>query len=52
MKELVVYPLVPEIKVREYLSWIHDSTDALDVNESIYIDGCHVNGLVHRAKKQ
>jgi hypothetical protein len=40
----VVYPLVQEIKEREHLDWIHDFTDAFDVKEYIYIDGCHVNG--------
>ena len=40
----VVYPLVLEIKEREHLDWIHDFTDAFDVNEYIYIDSCHVNG--------
>lgn len=39
----VVYPLVQEIKEREHLDWIHDFTDAFDVKEYIYIDGCHVN---------
>jgi hypothetical protein len=40
----VVYPLVQEIKERELLDWIHNFTDAFDVKEYIYIDGCHVNG--------
>ena len=40
----MVYPLVQEIKEREHLDWIHDFTDAFDVKEYIYIDGCHVNG--------
>jgi hypothetical protein len=29
---------------RENLVWIHDLSDAFDVDEYIYIDGCHVNG--------
>jgi hypothetical protein len=40
----LVYPLVLEIKEREHLDWIHDFTDAFDVDEYIYIDSCHVNG--------
>lgn len=40
----LVYPLVLEIKEREHLDWIHDFTDAFDVEEYIYIDSCHVNG--------
>jgi len=40
----LVYPLVLEIKEREHLDWIHDLTDAFDVDEYIYIDSCHVNG--------
>jgi len=40
----VVYPLVQEIKEREHLDWIHDFTDAFNVQEYIYIDSCHVNG--------
>jgi hypothetical protein len=40
----MVYPLVREIQSRENLAWIHDITDAFDVDEYIYIDGCHVNG--------
>ena len=40
----LVYPLVLEIKEREQLDWIHDFTDAFDVEEYIYIDSCHVNG--------
>ncbi|MEX2491406.1 MAG: SGNH/GDSL hydrolase family protein [Nitrospirales bacterium] len=40
----LVYPLVLEIKKREHLDWIHDLTDAFDVDEYIYIDSCHVNG--------
>jgi len=40
----MVYPLVREIQARENLAWIHDITDAFDVDEYIYIDGCHVNG--------
>ncbi len=39
-----VYPFVREIQARENLDWIHDLTDAFDVEEYIYIDGCHVNG--------
>ena len=39
----LVYPLVLEIKEREHLDWIHDLTDAFDVDEYIYIDSCHVN---------
>jgi len=35
--------IVQEIKEREHLEWIHDFTDAFDVKEYIYIDGCHVN---------
>ncbi|KPK25394.1 MAG: hypothetical protein AMK69_14410 [Nitrospira bacterium SG8_3] len=41
----VIYPLVQEIKEREHLDWVHDFTDAFDVKEYIYIDGCHVNSL-------
>ena len=41
----IVYPLVREIQVRENLDWIHDFTDAFDVDDYIYIDSCHVNGL-------
>ena len=40
----MVYPFVREIQARENLVWIHDFTDAFDVDEYIYIDGCHVNG--------
>jgi hypothetical protein len=40
----MVYPFVREIQARENLDWIHDLTDAFDVEEYIYIDGCHVNG--------
>lgn len=40
----MVYPFVREIQEREKLGWIHDFTDAFDVDEYIYIDGCHVNG--------
>jgi hypothetical protein len=40
----LVYPVVLEIKEREHLDWIHDFTDAFDVDEYIYIDSCHVNG--------
>ena len=39
-----IYPLVLEIKAKEHLDWIHDFTDAFDVDEYIYIDSCHVNG--------
>ena len=39
-----VYPFVREIQARENLVWIHDLSDAFDVDEYIYIDGCHVNG--------
>ncbi len=40
----LVYPLVLEIKKKEHLDWIHDFTDAFNVDEYIYIDSCHVNG--------
>ena len=40
----MVYPFVLEIQAKENLKWIHDFTDAFDVNEYLYIDGCHVNG--------
>jgi len=40
----LVYPLVLEIKEREHLDWIHDFTEAFDVDQYIYIDSCHVNG--------
>ena len=40
----LVYALVLEIKEREHLDWIHDFTDAFDVDEYIYIASCHVNG--------
>lgn len=40
----MVYPFVREIQERENLGWIHDFTEAFDVDEYIYIDGCHVNG--------
>jgi hypothetical protein len=40
----VVYQFVWEIVRREKIAWIHDFTDAFDVDEYIYIDGCHVNG--------
>jgi lysophospholipase L1-like esterase len=39
-----VYPFIREIQARENLVWIHDLSDAFDVDEYIYIDGCHVNG--------
>ena len=39
-----VYPFILEIKAKEHLDWIHDFTDAFDVDEYIYIDSCHVNG--------
>ncbi len=39
----VIYPLVQEIKEREHLDWVHDFTDAFDVKEYLYIDGCHAN---------
>jgi hypothetical protein len=41
----MVYPFVREIQAKENLAWIHDFTDAFDVDEYIYIDSCHVNGL-------
>jgi lysophospholipase L1-like esterase len=39
-------PLFGKFKreTRENLVWIHDLSDAFDVDEYIYIDGCHVNG--------
>lgn len=40
----LVYPFIREIQTRDNLVWIHDFTDAFDVDEYIYIDGCHVNG--------
>ncbi len=40
----VVYRFVREIVRREKIDWIHDLTDAFDVDEYIYIDSCHVNG--------
>ena len=40
----MVYPFVREIQAKENLVWIHDLTDAFDIDEYIYIDGCHVNG--------
>ncbi len=41
----LVYPLVQGIKAREQLDWVHDFSDAFDIKEAIYIDGCHVNSL-------
>ena len=41
----MVYPFIQEIQAKESLTWIHDLTDAFDVDDYIYIDGCHVNGL-------
>jgi len=41
----MVYPLVREIQSRDNLEWIYDYKDASDVDEYIYLDGCHVNGL-------
>jgi len=35
---------VLEITAKEDLGWIHDFTDAFDVDEYLYIDGCHVTG--------
>ena len=40
----MVYPVVLEIREKENLEWIHDFTDGFDVEEYLYIDGCHVNG--------
>ena len=40
----MVYFFVREIQARENLVWIHDHTDGFDVEEYIYINGCHVNG--------
>jgi lysophospholipase L1-like esterase len=39
-----VYPLVQEIIREEGEDWMHDLTDVMNVDEYIYIDGCHVNG--------
>lgn len=41
---LTVYPLVQKIIREEGEDWMHDMTDAFDVDEYIYIDTCHVNG--------
>lgn len=38
-----VYPLLEEIIREEGDGWMHDLTDAFDVEEYIYIDSCHVN---------
>jgi hypothetical protein len=40
---LAVYPLVQEIIREEGEAWMHDLTDAFDLDERIYIDSCHVN---------
>ena len=39
----IVYRQVREMTRDERPEWLHDFTDVLDVDESIYIDGCHVN---------
>jgi hypothetical protein len=38
-----VYPIVQRLMQAENAPWMHDFTDAFDVDELIYIDGCHVN---------
>ena len=45
---LAVYPLVQEIIRREPGGWMHDLTDAFDVDEYVYIDACHANGRGNR----
>ena len=40
---LTVYPLVQKIIREEGEDWMHDLTDAFDVEEYLYIDSCHVN---------
>jgi hypothetical protein len=40
---MTVYPLVQKIIREEGEDWMHDLTDAFDVDEYIYIDTCHVN---------
>jgi lysophospholipase L1-like esterase len=40
----MVYRHVRNMTRDEQPDWIHDLTDVFDVDEYIYIDGCHVNG--------